>query len=152
VSGVSACQPRETGEAIHLQLLRATIAGGVNGQVAQVIRYLIEENRVLKEQLAARGRSWRLTDDRRRRPPAKGKPLGHKLLSEVAGIVTPDTIMAWYHRLIASNWECPRAKVGRPGMMKEIRTLIVRMAEENDEKNVELHVSRVGDAAESGER
>jgi hypothetical protein len=49
----------------------------------------------------------------------------------VATIVTPDTIMAWYRRLIASKWTYPGAKVGRPGVMKEIRTLIVRMAEEN---------------------
>jgi transposase InsO family protein len=118
-------------EAIHLQLLLAAFAGWVTRQQAQVISYPIEENRVLKEQLVARGRSLRLTDDQRRRLAAKGQPLGHKLLSRVATIVTPDTIMAWYRRLITSKWTYPRAKVGRPGVMKEIRTLIVRMAEEN---------------------
>ena len=48
-----------------------------------------------------RGRSLRLTDDRRRRLAAKGKPLGRKVLSKVAPIVRPDTIMAWYRCLIA---------------------------------------------------
>jgi hypothetical protein len=67
--------------ATHLQLLLATFAGWVTRQQAQVISYLIQENRVLKEQLAARGRSLRLTADQRRRLAAKGKPLGHELLS-----------------------------------------------------------------------
>jgi CHAT domain-containing protein/tetratricopeptide (TPR) repeat protein len=42
---------------------------------------------------------------------AKGKPVGHKLLSGVATIVTPDTTMAWYRRLIASKWTYPRTRI-----------------------------------------
>lgn len=118
-------------EAIHLQLLLATFAGWVTRQHAQAISYLIEENRVLKEQLVGHGRSLRLTDDQRRRLAAKGRPLGRELLGRVATIVTSGTILAWYRRLIASKWTYPRAKVGRPGVMKEIRTLIVQMAAEN---------------------
>ena len=53
------------------------------------------------------------------------------MLSKVATIVTPDTIMAWYRRLIAAKWTYSRTKVGWPGLIKEIRTPIVRMAEEN---------------------
>jgi hypothetical protein len=118
-------------EAIHLQLLLATFAGWVTRQQSQAMSYQIEENRVLKEQLVGRGRSLRLTDDQRRRLAAKGKPLGRKLLSMVATMVTPDTIMAWYRRRIASKWTYSRTTVGKPGVMKEIRALIVQMAEEN---------------------
>jgi len=96
-----------------------------------VIAYLIEENRVLKEQLEAGGRRLRLTDGQRRRLAAKGKPLGRKGLRTIATIVTPDTILAWHRRLIATKWTYPRKGIGRPGVMKEIRELIVRMAEEN---------------------
>ena len=88
-------------------------------------------DRVLKEQLESRGRRLRLTDDQRRRLAAKGKPLGRKALAQIATIVTPDTILAWHRRLIAAKWTYPRKGVGRPGVMKEIRELIVRMAEEN---------------------
>jgi hypothetical protein len=35
---------------------------------------------------------------------AKGKPLDRKLLRSVATIITPDTIMSWYRRRIASRW------------------------------------------------
>jgi hypothetical protein len=61
---------------IQLQLLLATFAGWVNRQQSQVIDYLIEENRVLKEQLESGGKRLRFTDDQRRRLAAKGKPLG----------------------------------------------------------------------------
>ncbi len=47
-----------------LQLLLATFAGWVNREQTQVVAYLVEENRVLKEQLG--GRRPRLTNDQRR--------------------------------------------------------------------------------------
>ena len=53
--------------------------------------YLLEENKVLKARLC--GRKLRLTDDERRRLAVKGKALGRKLLAEVAGIVTPETLL-----------------------------------------------------------
>jgi len=112
-----------------LQLLLATFAGWVNRHQAQVIEYLVEENRVLKEQL--RGKRLRLTDDQRRRLAEKGKALGRRLLMRVATIVTPDTIMRWHRRLIAAKWTHPSKRVGRPGIMKTIRALIVRMATDN---------------------
>jgi len=118
-------------DTIHFQLFLATFAGWVGRREARVIAYLIEENRVLKEQLESGGRRLRFTDDQRRRLAAKGKPLGRKVLGTIATIVTPDTILAWHRRLIASKWTYPRKGVGRPGVMKEIRGLIVQMAEEN---------------------
>ena len=112
-----------------LQLLLATFAGWVNRRQAQAIEYLVEENRVLKEQL--RGRRLRLTDDQRRRLAAKGKALGRRLLAKIATIVTPDTIMRWHRRLIAAKWTYATKRLGRPGIMKAIRELIVRMATDN---------------------
>ena len=79
---------------LPLQLFLATFAGWVNREQAQVITYLVEENRVLKEQLG--GRRLRLTDDQRRRLAAKGKTMGRRLLGRIATIVTPDTILRWH--------------------------------------------------------
>jgi hypothetical protein len=42
-------------ETIHLRLLLATFAGWATRQQSHVIAYLIEENRVLKEQLKSDG-------------------------------------------------------------------------------------------------
>jgi hypothetical protein len=53
-----------------LQVLLVTLSGWVNRQQQHVIEYLVEENRVLKEQV--KGRRLRLTDDQRRRLAAKG--------------------------------------------------------------------------------
>jgi transposase InsO family protein len=118
-------------ETIHLQLLLATFADWVGRQQSAVIAYLVEENRVIKEQLESGGKRLHFTDDQRRRLAAKGKPLGRKVLRQIATIVTPDTILAWHRKLIAAKWTYPHKRVGRPGVMKEIRGLVVRMAEEN---------------------
>ena len=69
----------------------------MNQQQQLAIDYLREENRVLREQLA--GRRVRLNDHQRRRLAAKAKKLGRRILEEVAGLVTPDTLMAWPRRL-----------------------------------------------------
>lgn len=47
--------------AFHQNYLLATFAGWINRQQAQVIDYLVEENRVLKEQLGRK--RPRLRDD-----------------------------------------------------------------------------------------
>ena len=94
-----------------------------------VIEYLVEENRVLKEQL--KGRRLRLTDDQRRRLAAKGKRIGRRALNRFATIVTPDTIMRWHRKLIAAKRTFEAKRVGRPGLMKAIKALIVRMATAN---------------------
>jgi len=80
-----------TADLYPLQVLLVTLAGWVNRHQQHVIEYLVEENRVLKEQL--KGRRLRLTDDQRRRLAAKGRRLGRRVLRQVATIVTPDTIL-----------------------------------------------------------
>ena len=116
-------------ETYPLQVLLWTFSGWVNRHQQEVIAYLVEENRVLKAQM--KGRRLRLTDEQRRRLAAKGKRLGRKALNRVATIVTPDTIIRWHRRLIALKWTCEANRVGRPGLMKAIAALIVRMASEN---------------------
>src|SRR3989442_281943 len=118
-----------TTDLFSLRLLLVTLAGWVNRHQQQVIEYLVEENRVLREQL--KGRRVRLTDDQRRRLAAKGQPLGRRILRQVATVVTPDTILRWHRRLIARKWTFAAKRPGRPGTMKEIASLIVWMAADN---------------------
>ncbi len=113
-----------------LQFLLLTFAGWTNRRQQKVIDYLIEENRVLREQLG--GRRLRLTDKQRRRLAAKGKLLGRKLLGQVAGIVTPDTILRWYRKLVAQKYDgSTRRKPGRPRTRQDIAELVVTMAKDN---------------------
>ena len=67
-----------------------SMAGWMNRHQQQIIEYLIEENRVLREQVGSR--RMRFTDDQRRRLARKAKELGRKLLAQVATIVTPETL------------------------------------------------------------
>ena len=115
----------------QFRLLVIMVAGWISREQASAIAYLVEENRVLREQIEKTGRRLLLTDDQRRRLAAKGEPLGRKVLEAVATIVAPDTILRWHRELIAAKWTYPRRRVGRPGVMKEIRELTVRRAEEN---------------------
>ena len=102
----------------------------MNQQQQFAIDYLREENRVLREQLG--GRRVRLNDDQRRRLAAKAKKLGRRILEEVAGLVTPDTLMAWHRRLIAQKYDGSGNRgPGRPPTAAEIQSLVVRMAEQN---------------------
>ncbi len=68
------------------QLLLVTLAGWINRQQQDVIAYIQEENRILKNKL--KGKRIRFTDDERRRLAVKGKVLGRKVLGEFASIVT----------------------------------------------------------------
>jgi len=106
------------------------VAGWMNQRQLQAIDYLREENRVLREQLG--DRRLRLTDDQRRRLAAKAKGLGRKILSEMATIVMPETLLAWHRRLIAEKYDGRgRRAPGRPRTAGELEALVVRMAEEN---------------------
>ena len=113
-----------------LQFLVLTFAGWVNRHQEDLIDYLREENRVLREQLG--GRPLRLTDAQRRRLAVRGQRLGRRALTQVAGIVTPDTILRWYRWLIAAKYDgSARRRRGRPSTPREIADLVVRMAVEN---------------------
>ena len=101
-----------TAATLPLQLLLLTVSGWVHRHQQDVIAYLVEENRVLKEQ--PRGRKLRLTDDQRRRLAVKAKCLGRRALDAVATLVTPDTLRRWHRRLIAWKWTYAAKRVGRP--------------------------------------
>jgi len=106
------------------------VAGWMNQRQLQMIDYLREENRVLREQLG--GRRVRFSDDQRRRLAAKAKGLGRKVLSEVATIVTPETLLAWHRKLIAQKYDGSGNRgPGRPRTDAELEALVVRMANEN---------------------
>jgi hypothetical protein len=114
-----------------LQVLITMVAGWLQRHQQQIITYLLEENRVLKAQLG--GRRLRLTDTERRRLETLAHPFGRKRVKAVATLVTPETLLRWYKRLIAQKFDgsTPRQQLGRPRIAKEVEQLVMRMAEEN---------------------
>src|SRR3954471_18728680 len=110
--------------------LLVAVAGWMNQHQQQIIEYLREENRVLREQLG--DRRLRFTDDQRRRLAARAKGLGRRLLAEVASVVTPETLLAWHRKLIAQKYDGSAQRgPGRPRTAQAIEALVVRLVEEN---------------------
>ncbi len=114
-----------------LQFLVVAVAGWINQQQRDVIDYLQEENRVLREHIPAR--RLRFTDGR-----SGGAWRQRPRLSVAARSVSlrrwspPIPCSAWHRRLIARQYDgSHRRGPGRPRVMAEIRQLIVRMATEN---------------------
>src|SRR2546425_3497857 len=106
------------------------VAGWMSRHQQEVISYLIEENRVLREQMG--NRRLKFNDDQRRRLAAKAKKLGRRMLGQVATIAAPETLLTWHRKLIAENDAgYPCRTPDRHPTRKEIVALAVRMAEEN---------------------
>ena len=113
-----------------LRFLLLTMAGWLNRQHEDLVDYLREENRFLREQLGSK--RIRFTDTQRRRLAVRGKRLGRQAVTRVAGIVTPDTIQRWYRKLIAKKYDgSVRRGRGRPSTPCQIADLVVKMAVEN---------------------
>ena len=100
-------------------LVRA-IAGWMSRHQQEVIAYLVEENRVLREQIG--NQRLKFNDDQRRRLAAKAKKLGRKTLEQVATIATPETLLTWHRKLIVQNAEI-HVEV-RAGLQR-LRTLLL---------------------------
>ena len=110
--------------------LLAYITGLVNQRLLLQNEYLIAENRILRSHLPTR---LRLSDPERSTLAEIGKRLGRRNLQLVASVALPDTILAWYRRLIAQKFDGSNRRTypGRPAIIPEIEALIVRMAREN---------------------
>src|SRR6266511_4518624 len=108
----------------------AFITGTVDQELLLRNEYLAAENQILRGQLKGR---LKLSDAERTRLGEIGHRLGRKALGEVATAALPDTILAWYRRLVARKFDGSRARgtPGRPRIDRAIEQLIVRMAKEN---------------------
>jgi putative transposase len=92
--------------------------------------YLAAENKILRAHLPAR---LRLSDPERSTLAEIGKRLGRRALAQVACVAKPETILAWYRRLIAQKFDGSKKRgyPGRPRIDREIEALVVQMAREN---------------------
>jgi transposase InsO family protein len=96
----------------------------------RVTDYLLAENAVLREQL--RGRRIRYTDAQRRRLATAAQKLGRKAVSKLDTLVTPDTLLRWYRRLVAQKYDgSSQPGHTRPRRTPDIVELVLRMAREN---------------------
>jgi putative transposase len=108
----------------------AFVTGLVDQELLAQNEYLVAENRILKAQLKGR---LKFTDAERATLAEIGHRLGRKALAEVATVARPDTILAWYRKLVARKFDGSKARrsPGRPRITRAVEQLIVRMAKEN---------------------
>src|ERR1700719_3309912 len=114
----------------HWARLLAYVSGIINQELLLRNEYLAAENRILRAQIQGR---LRLSDPERATLAEIGKRLGRKALRGVACVAKPDTILAWYRRLIAKKFDGSKHRQypGRPRVAAEVEALVVRMAREN---------------------
>jgi putative transposase len=107
----------------------AYITGSVNEDLLRRIEYLLEENRVLRNQIDSR---ILLTDHERGTLATKAVALG-KLMADTVTIVKPETILKWHRRLVAKKFDGSRFRKrhGRPPTKTEIEDLVIRLARDN---------------------
>src|SRR3979409_1937669 len=110
--------------------LLAFVTGLVNQELLLRNEYLVAENRILRAHLPSR---LRLSDPERSTLAEIAKRLGRKALKDIARVARPDTILAWYRRLVAQKFDGARRRVypGRPRVSPEIEAIVVRFAREN---------------------
>ena len=80
----------------------AYVTGTVDEELLLRNEYLAAENRILRARIKGR---LALTNPERRTLAEIGKRLGRKALAEIASIVTPDTILGWYRKLVARKYD-----------------------------------------------
>ena len=110
--------------------LLAYMTGTVDQELLLRNKYLVAENRILRNQITGR---VRLTDGERTTLAALGKRLGKKALAEVMSVVKPETLLAWHRKLIARKFDgsTSRRYPGRPRIDPAIEQVIVQFAKEN---------------------
>jgi putative transposase len=108
----------------------AYVTGTVDQELLVRNEYLSAENRIVKVQLNGR---LKLSDAERSTLGEIGRRLGRTALAEVATVAKPDTILAWYRKLVAHKFDGskPRRGPGRPRVTRKVEQLIVRLAEED---------------------
>src|ERR1700738_2102608 len=108
----------------------AVVTGTGDQELLARNEYLAAENRILRVQLKGR---LKLSDAERATLGEIGHRLGRKVLGELANVARPDTILAWYRKLVARKFDGSKARrgPGRPRVDRAVEQLIVRMAEGN---------------------
>jgi putative transposase len=98
----------------------------------KAIEYLKEQVKVLKEQ-QEKDKRILLSNHQRRRLAAKAQQLTRELLEQTTVLFTPETILSWYRRLIAQEYDGSKncRHPGRPKISQEIIDLVIRFKQEN---------------------
>ena len=106
------------------------VTGLVNQELLLKNEYLVAENRILKAHIKGR---LLLLDGEKATLAEIAKRVGRKALTEIARVAKPDTILAWYRKLIARKFDGTKQRVarGRRRVGQSVEDLVVKLARSN---------------------
>lgn len=131
-------------------LLLIALAGMLNQQNQDLINFLNGEIKVLKEIFVKK--RIKFTNKQRAYLAAKFNKISKETARQQELLVTPETMMNWYKKLIAQKWDySKKTKVGRPPLSQENIDLALKLLKENPYKgdkdisnklkNLEVYIS-----------
>ena len=112
-----------------LHFLILTVAGWLQREQQTAIAYLRVENAVLREHVP--DKRIRFNDRQRRKLARAGKVMSARARRQFATLVTPDTLLLWFRRLVAKKYTTPGQRRGQPPVREYLEQLVVRLAKEN---------------------
>jgi len=121
----------------------AYITGTVDQELLLRNEYLAAENRILRAQIQGR---LLLSDAEKATLAEIARRLGRRALEGLAATAKPDTLLAWYQKLIAHKFDgskCRKTR-GRPPVDEETERLVARMARENPSWGYDRIVGAMG--------
>ncbi len=111
-------------------MLLLMLAGWVNRHQQDVIEYLKEENKVLRERLGTK--RILLNDNQRMRLARLAKRLGRAVLADACGVFSLDTLLKWHRTLVARKYDGTKKRTGgRKKICEELEQLIIQIARKN---------------------
>ncbi len=110
--------------------ITVALAGWMNRQQQEVIEYLTEENRILREKL---GHKRIILDiGQKRRLATAAAKIGRNLLRQCGTLFSPDTLLRWHRWLVARKYDGSKRRRGpEPKKANKVRDLVVKLAQEN---------------------
>ncbi|MCL2646953.1 MAG: integrase core domain-containing protein [Phycisphaerales bacterium] len=101
----------------------------MNRQQQDMIEYLKEENRILREKL---GNKRILLDiSQKKRLARLAIKMGSDALRACATLFSPDTLLRWHRWLIARKYDGSGKRGPKPKKANQVRNLVIKMAQEN---------------------
>ena len=111
-------------------MLLMMLAGWLNRHQQDVIEYLREENKILREKIGKK--RIILNDNQRMRLAHLGKRLGRKVLQDACCAFSPDTVLMWHRKLVAMKYSSAgNTRPGRRRISAEPEKLIIMFARKN---------------------
>ena len=105
------------------------LVGFINRHQQDIIAYLQEENRILREKLG--GKRLILNVVQKRRLALAAAKVGKEMLKGCATLFSPETLLKWHRMLVARKYDGSGKRGPKPEKAIQIRDLVLQMKADN---------------------